>query len=100
MKLEDAINRTAKKILNNKLFLITNTLHSTSWDPNNLIIMYGLSNVPKQNYSPLRPQLAAFSQHSFIQPRKISGFHSLTPLTLNEFSVKNSVSLSALQLTL
>ena len=75
MKLEDAINRTAKKFLNNKLFLITNTLQFTSWDQNNLIIMYGLSNVPKHNF-PLRLRLAVFSQRSFIQPCKISGFHS------------------------
>ena len=83
MKLEDAINRTAKNSINRTKKFLNNKSNShhqyTSLyflGSNNLIIMYGLSNVPKQNYSPLRPILAAFSQHSFIQPCKISGFHS------------------------
>ena len=60
----------------NKLYLIITTIQFTSWVQNNLIIMNGLPNVHKQNF-PLRPVVEAFSQRLFIQPCKISAFHSL-----------------------
>ena len=62
--------------LTNKLYLIINTIQFTSRDQNNLIIMNGLPNVHKQNFT-LRPVVEAFFQHSFVQPCKISAFHSL-----------------------
>ena len=68
MKLEDAI----KKSFTNKLFLIIDTIKFTLRDQNNLIM---LPNVHKSN-SPLRPILETFSQQLFMQPCKISGFHS------------------------
>ena len=71
MKLLDDIHRIAKKSFANKLILIINRIQFTTLDQNNLIIMYGLPNVHKQN-SPL----GDFPQHSFMQPRKNSGFLS------------------------
>ena len=55
----------------NNLFLTINRIQFTTLDQNNLIIMYGLPNVHKQN-SPL----GDIPQHSFMQPRKNSGFFS------------------------
>ena len=62
MKLEDAINKTAKKFLYQQVISHDQYIQFTSRDQNNL--MYGLPNVPKQN-SPLRRILTAFFQHSF-----------------------------------
>ena len=73
----------------NKLYLIINTIQFTSRDQNNLIIMNGLPNVHKENF-PLRPVLETLSQHSFVQPCKISAFHSSH--TRDQFRVKKSVS--------
>ena len=56
--------------------------------------MFGLPNAPKQNF-PLRPILAAFSQHSLCNLAKFL-VYILDPFTRNEFSVQNYVSLSAL----
>ena len=71
MKLLDAIHRIAKNSFANKLFLTINRIQFTTLNQNNLIIMYGLPNVYKQS-SPL----GDFPQHSFMQPRKNSGFLS------------------------
>ena len=81
----------------NKLYIIITTIQLTSRDQNNLITMNGLPNVHKENFL-FRLVLEAFSQRSFIQPCKISPFHS--SLTRDQLRVKKSVSPNALLQTL
>ena len=92
MKLEDAVNRFARKLLDNK------TISPQQYDyirtsSSNLGIMYGLPKIHKPE-TPLRPILSAINTHSYNIAKFLVPL--LEPLTRNQYTVKNSYSFSAL----
>ena len=80
-----------KNSFTNKLFLTINRIQFTTLDQNNLIIMYGLPNVHKQN----SPRVH-FPENSLMQPRQKFWLNFLTlSLSRNQSRVNQILFLSS-----